>query len=501
MNEQGKGCVFLVGAGCGARDLITLRGLDLLRKCDAVVYDALIDPALVDEAGAAERYPVGKRCGRHSVPQGDTNRLLVELAQGGKRVVRLKGGDPFVFGRGGEEILALQAAGIPYEEVPGISSAIAIPAAAGIPVTHREVSRSFHVITGHTNALGDVLPESMETLAALEGTLIFLMGLTGLEKIARRLMEAGKRPDTPAAVVSGGNSPHKAAVRGTLADIAQKTRQAGVQAPAVIVVGAVAGLDMGPTMVHPLDGACIGLVGTPVFTEKLERGFQDLGARTFRVAAARVERLPLDFPAEELCADRDKWVVLTSANGVRCFFQWLEESGVDLRRLGRCKFAVIGKATGGALRKHGIRAGLCPELATGAALAEELCRTVAPGEEVLLFRSASSNDLMARTLAAGEIPVRDFDLYDAVFTQAEAPEPLDYLIFASAGGVKSYFKDHAALPEGVTAVCIGPVSAEELARQTGAPFLTAPEISAGGILQCVREDWSRRSGRETEGEA
>ena len=210
------------------------------------------------------------------------------------------------------------------------------------------------MITGHTNALGDVLPESMETLAALEGTLIFLMGLTGLEKIARRLMEAGKRPDTPAAVVSGGNSPHKAAVRGTLADIAQKTRQAGVQAPAVIVVGAVAGLDMGPTIVHPLDGACIGLVGTPVFTEKLERGFQDLGARTFRVAAARVERLPLDFPAEELCADRDKWVVLTSANGVRCFFQWLEESGVDLRRLGRCKFAVIGKATGGALRKHGI---------------------------------------------------------------------------------------------------------------------------------------------------
>ena len=357
------------------------------------------------------------------------------------------------------------------------------------------------MITGHTNALGDVLPESMETLAALEGTLIFLMGLTGLEKIARRLMEAGKRPDTPAAVVSGGNSPHKAAVRGTLADIAQKTRQAGVQAPAVIVVGAVAGLDMGPTIVHPLDGACIGLVGTPVFTEKLERGFQDLGARTFRVAAARVERLPLDFPAEELCADRDKWVVLTSANGVRCFFQWLEESGVDLRRLGRCKFAVSGKATGGALRKHGIRADLCPELATGAALAEELCRTVAPGEEVLLFRSASSNDLMARTLAAGEIPVRDFDLYDAVFTQAEAPEPLDYLIFASAGGVKSYFKDHAALPEGVTAVCIGPVSAEELARQTGAPFLTAPEISAGGILQCVREDWSRRSGRETEGEA
>lgn len=492
MNEQGKGCVYLVGAGCGERDLVTLRGLTLLQSCNAVVYDALIDPALVDEAGAAERYPVGKRCGRHSVPQEDTNRLLVELAQAGKTVVRLKGGDPFVFGRGGEEILALQAAGVPYEEVPGISSAIAIPAAAGIPVTHREVSRSFHVITGHTNALGDVLPESLETLAALQGTLIFLMGLTGLEGIARRLMEAGKDPQTPAAVVSGGNSPHPAAVRGTLADIAQKTRQAGVQAPAVIVVGPVAALDMGPTIARPLEGACIGLVGTPVFTEKLERGFHALGARTVRVAGAQVERLPLRFPAEELCADRDKWVVLTSANGVRCFFQWLEEEKVDLRRLGRCRFAVIGRATGAALGRHGILADLCPETATGAALAEELCRTVAPGEEVLLFRSASSNDLMARTLAQHNIPVRDFDLYDAVFTRTEPQEPLDYLIFASAGGVKAYFKGRAALPEGVTAVCIGPVSAEELARRTDAPFLTAPDISAEGILRCVREDWKKQ---------
>ena len=166
-----KGFVYLVGAGCGSADLITVRGLRLLQSCDAVVYDDLIDPALLAQAAHAEQHPAGKRCGRHSMPQSEINSLLVRLGQSGKTVVRLKGGDPFVFGRGGEEFLALQAAGVPCEEVPGISSCIAVPAAAGIPVTHRGASRSFHVITGHTAQTGDTLPESLEALAALHGTL------------------------------------------------------------------------------------------------------------------------------------------------------------------------------------------------------------------------------------------------------------------------------------------------------------------------------------------
>lgn len=237
-----KGFVYLVGAGCGSADLITVRGLRLLQSCDAVVYDDLIDPALLAQAAHAEQHPAGKRCGRHSMPQSEINSLLVRLGQSGKTVVRLKGGDPFVFGRGGEEFLALQAAGVPCEEVPGISSCIAVPAAAGIPVTHRGASRSFHVITGHTAQTGDTLPESLEALAALHGTLVFLMGLNSLEQIAARLTAAGKPPETPAAVVSGGNAPHPATVRGTLADIAEKARAARVQAPAVIVVGAAAAL-------------------------------------------------------------------------------------------------------------------------------------------------------------------------------------------------------------------------------------------------------------------
>ena len=265
-----KGFVYLVGAGCGSADLITVRGLRLLQSCDAVVYDDLIDPALLAQAAHAEQHPAGKRCGRHSMPQSEINSLLVRLGQSGKTVVRLKGGDPFVFGRGGEEFLALQAAGVPCEEAPGISSCIAVPAAAGIPVTHRGASRSFHVITGHTAQTGDTLPESLEALAALHGTLVFLMGLNSLEQIAARLTAAGKPPETPAAVVSGGNAPHPATVRGTLADIAEKARAARVQAPAVIVVGAAAALELcAPAApVLPLAGVRVGLVGTPAFTER-----------------------------------------------------------------------------------------------------------------------------------------------------------------------------------------------------------------------------------------
>ncbi len=240
-----SGTVYLVGAGCGRADLITVRGLRLLERCDAVVYDDLIDPALLDAAPAqALRLYMGKREGQHSASQEAICARLVELAREGRQVVRLKGGDPFVFGRGGEEALALMAAGVPFEVVPGVTSPIAIPALAGIPVTHRGLSQSLHIVTAHTADTEDGLPAYFDQLAALPGTLVFLMGLSRLERITRRLMAAGKPAETPAAGLSGGNAPHPAAVRGTLEDIAAKARAAGVQAPAVIVVGDVAALEL-----------------------------------------------------------------------------------------------------------------------------------------------------------------------------------------------------------------------------------------------------------------
>lgn len=236
------GHVALVGAGCGKADLITVRGLRLLRQCTALVYDDLIDDSLLDELPAdAQTFYMGKRSGHHAAPQGEINAKLIELARAGHRVVRLKGGDPFVFGRGGEEALALRQAGIDFEVVPGISSAIAIPGEAGIPVTHRALSREVHIITAHTRA--EETPD-YRRYAALEGTLVFLMGLQRLEKIAADLQAGGMAGDTPAAVISGGNAAHRAAVRAPLSGIAAAARQAGVQAPAVIVVGPTAALDL-----------------------------------------------------------------------------------------------------------------------------------------------------------------------------------------------------------------------------------------------------------------
>ena len=240
------GRVYLVGAGCGEADLITVRGLRLLERCEAVVYDDLLYPELLNAVPAgAEKLYVGKRQGRYSMAQEDINALLIAKAREGKIVVRLKGGDPFVFGRGGEEALALQAAGVEWEYVPGVTSAVAVPGEAGIPVTHRGVSRGFHVVTAHTADTADGLPEDLEELARLkEGTLVFLMGLSQLEKIALRLVEAGLSPEAPAAVISGKSAPRPMAVRGTLGDIAERTREAGAEAPAVIVVGGTAGMDL-----------------------------------------------------------------------------------------------------------------------------------------------------------------------------------------------------------------------------------------------------------------
>lgn len=245
MSEEKKGVVYLVGAGCGAADLITVRGLKLIQGCDALVYDDLIDEKLLEEAPqSAQRIYMGKRSGHHSAPQEEICAELIRLANQGRNVVRLKGGDPYLFGRGGEEMLALKAAGIECHEVPGVPSAIGIPAEAGIPVTHRGASRSLHIITGHTSDTPDGLPGDFDHLARIDGTLVFLMGLAQLERIAQRLMAAGKPGDTPAAVLSGGNSKNPARVRATLADIAEKVRDAQVKAPAIIMVGSVAQMDL-----------------------------------------------------------------------------------------------------------------------------------------------------------------------------------------------------------------------------------------------------------------
>ena len=488
MEQTGQ--VYLVGAGCGGPELLTLRGAQLLGSCDAVVYDDLIGAellALVPDG--AERHYMGKRAGRHSASQEEISAALIALARAGKRVVRLKGGDPFVFGRGGEELLALRGAGIPCEEVPGITSAVAIPALAGIPVTHRGVSQSVHILTGHTANTADGFPSGLEELVRLGGTLVFLMGLGRLEELVRRLLEAGMAGGTPAAVVSGGNAPHPAAVRGTLAGLARQVRQAGVQAPAVLVVGEAAGLDLSSTVERPLGGVRVGLTGTAAFTKTLRRGLEDRGAQVFDALPTRVVELPLDFDLRALCTGRH-WVVLTSGNGVEVFFRQLARAGIDLRALGGCRFAAIGAATAARLWEHGIRADLCPERYTSRDLARALASAAGPEEEILLFRSRHGSRELAETLARSHT-VADIPLY-TLHTDPEtarlarpALEGAHYLAFASAGGVRAFLRAHGAVPEGAVCVCIGEVTAEALAQVYPKPFLTAPEISAEGMVEAI----------------
>ena len=491
------GCVYLVGAGCGSAEWMTLRGFHLLQMCDAVVYDDLIALELLDAVPPqAQKIYMGKRLGCHSAPQGEISRLLVSLAQEGHTVVRLKGGDPFVFGRGGEEIQALQQAGVPFEVVPGISSAIAIPGQAGIPVTHRGMSRSFHVVTAHT---ADGSMEQLDRLAGTEGTLVILMGLAQLPAIAERLTAAGCSPQTPAAVASGGCAPHPAVVRAPLGELPEAAQRAGILPPAVIVVGETAALDFSTGQMRPLAGVSVALTGTPVMQARLRRPLLELGARPFSLMTTLVEERRVDFDWSSLSTGPN-WVVLTSQNGVECFFRALDGAGVDLRSLAPCRFAVIGPTTGEALRRHGIVADLCPEVHTTRGLAQALLETVSPGQPVRLFRSRLGSRALYRALA-GRFPVEDIPLYDLRPSETdraalqEGLERADYLLFSSASGVEFLLDTGVTLPAALTCVCIGPVTARALAARSAAPFLTASGISAESAVQAVRDHRCAASGR------
>lgn len=490
VENQPLGSVALVGAGCGKADLITLRGLRLLRQCQAVVYDDLIDPALLDAAPeSSRRIYMGKRSGAHAASQDEINETLIGLARSGLRVVRLKGGDPYLFGRGGEEMLALKAAGIPCQEVPGIPSAIGIPAEAGIPVTHRGVSRGLHIVTAHTADTPDGLPADFDALAKLSGTLVFLMGMSQLPLIARRLMAAGMDENTPAAVVSGGCAPNPVQVRAPLCKLEQAAKDAGAASPAVILVGDVAAMDLAP---GSLKGIRVGVTGTPEVAEKQLKALEQLGAETVWALRFRIRELPVELDFRALTG-QPRWMVFTSANGVNTFFRKLERGSVKPLSLKNQKFAVIGTATGAALERYGIHADLCPKTFTSEALAVELAAAAKPGERIVLLRSAAAASALPKALEKAGFAVEDIPIYDMETEACTDPlPPMEYLTFSSAEGVKRFWERYGAIPEGTRCVCIGGVTARRLSQYTDAPFLTAPEISAAGIVKSILEDQRRR---------
>lgn len=496
MSETGK--VYLVGAGCGDAELITWKGLKLLKKCDVVLYDDLAASKLLEETKqGCEQIFVGKRYGKHSLPQEETNALLVEKAKEGKTVVRLKGGDPFVFGRGGEEILALQAEGIPYEVVSGVTSSTAVPAAAGIPVTHRKIARSFHVITGHTAAGGETtLTENLDTLAKLEGTLVFLMGLHHLEEITQGLLLGGKDPHTPAAVISKGTTPQQKTVRAALGDLAAEVRKAELEAPAVIVIGETAGLDFAGTIPHPLHGVKIGVTGTKSITRKLRDRLEELGAEVTEMDYSTLVPYQENQMLKEVLQEISEypWAVFTSPNGVDIFFDYLKKLKLDIRGLAGLKFAVIGTGTAAALEKRGIYPAYLPEKYDVESLAKGLCQMVGKEEKLLILRAEQGSEILTEVLDAAEMTYTDVKIYDILVDEEkrrianERVQEMDFITFASGSGVRGFMENGGTIPEGTKAVCIGTSTTKMLKKYGDYEKITAETFNVDGVVEIILKE-------------
>ena len=342
--------VYLIGAGPGNPELITVKGLRLLQKCDAVIYDRLLSEELLSVVPEnCHKIYVGKKPMSHAKKQEEINEILIQTAKQYKNVVRLKGGDPYIFGRGGEEGQELREAGVDFEVVPGISSSYSVPAYCGIPVTHRDFASSFHVITGHEgNHKNGVSVLNYETLAKEEGTLIFLMGLKNLPNIVASLIENGKDPATPVGVLQEGTTARQRVATGTLADIVEVVKREGIKTPAITVVGDVVSLRQVLDWYghKPLSGKSVLVTGTTSMVDRLSPILKEEGAEAISFSLIRTERMKLpelDVALKEI--DKYNWIVFTSANGVECFFEEMQEIRKDIRDLAHVRFAVIGDGT------------------------------------------------------------------------------------------------------------------------------------------------------------
>jgi uroporphyrinogen III methyltransferase/synthase len=406
--------VYLVGAGPGDPGLLTRRGAELLERADVVVYDRLAHPSLLELAPAgAERVNVGKAPGAPGPSQDEINAVLVDRGQRTQTVVRLKGGDPFVFGRGGEEAEALAAAGVAFEVVPGITSAIAAAAYAGIPVTHRGLATHFTVVTGHEDPAKGTTDTDWASLARAGGTLVILMGAGNLAGITASLIEGGRAPDTPVAAVRWGTMPEQRTIRTTLADAAE----AGIRAPSAIVVGPVAALDLAWFETRPLFGRTVVITRAREQASTLRTRLETLGAEVVELPAIEIEPIDFELPA----LGGYSWLAFTSANGVDAFFdRGLTRAGLDTRALGPLKVAAIGPGTATALEQRGVRADLVPERFVAEALVDVFPVATSENERVLLARAEQARDVLPDGLADRGYPVDVLAVYRTIPT---APDP------------------------------------------------------------------------------
>ena len=495
--------VYLVGAGPGDPGLITVKGLEVLRRARVVVYDQLASPVLLKEApGDAEIIYVGKKAGAHALPQEGINRLLVDKARAGLVVVRLKGGDPYVFGRGGEEALALKAAGLPFEVVPGVTAAVAVPAYAGIPVTHRGLASLVTFITGHEDPAKEAGAIPWDVLAKTQGTLVFLMGVKNLADNCRRLLEGGRPRETPAAVIEKGSSLEQRTVVGVLGNIAARAREAAVKPPAILVVGAVVGLrdSLKWWENRPLWGKTAVITRTREQASALSALLAAAGARCLEVPTIDIGP-PDDFgPLDRAIANLSqyRWLVFTSANGVAAFRERLFVFGKDARSLGGIKIAAIGPATAQALKNWGLIADVVPHQFQAEVLLEALSPRVSPGDKILLARAQIARDVLPRGLLRLGVEVDVAPVYKARQVTEIPPEAqaafqdgkVDLLTFTSSATVHNFVKLAGkelfqSMAQAAVVAAIGPITAATLQEYGVTPEVQPEDYTIPALAAAV----------------
>jgi uroporphyrinogen III methyltransferase/synthase len=472
--------IYLVGSGPGDPGLFTVKGVRCMEQADAVVYDRLAPEALLAYAKpGAEMIYVGKKPGDdQAMKQDEINRVLVELGRENKTAVRLKGGDPYIFGRGGEEALELIEAGIPFEVVPGVTSGVAAPAYAGIPVTHRNISTSVAFITGHEDPTKGRSDVDWKGIAHGADTLVLYMGVGRLREISAELMDAGRDPETPVAVVRWGTLPEQRTVTGTLVDIAERVEEAKLKPPAITVVGGVVGLresGLGWYEKRPLFGRRVVVTRARVQAGELSAELEGLGAEVREFPTIEV-RPPEDFGPLDgaiLSLDSFDWLVFTSVNGVDAFLERLRHHGLDLRAIPRdAKVAAIGPATAGTLERVGLRVDVVPEEFRAEALIEAVAGQSLAGKQVLIPRAKVAREVLPDKLREAGAEVVVPPAYETVPT-AEGKDQLardleagliDCVTFTASSTVDNFVgafgaEEAARLLAGSRVVCIGPITA------------------------------------------
>lgn len=464
-----SGKVYLIGAGPGDTGLITMKGIEALKEADVIVYDHLASPSLLNTTkDEAEWIDAGKFAGHHRMKQSEIEQLLIEKAMAGHVVARLKGGDPFIFGRGGEEALALTAAGIEYEVIPGVSSAYSAPAYAGIPITHRGKASSFHVITGHEDPTKENSSLDYEILAREEGTLVFLMGLSKLNQISERLIANGKDAHTPAAVIASGTTARQRCVTGELGRIAAISEKADIQPPAILVVGDVVSLkkEIDWQQAGSLSGKKILVTATEIIAEPLAEKIRKLGGEPVVMSLISVRAEKMYGLKEVLVRPGKRWLVFTSRNGVRFFFEQMKKERIDIRILGICRIAVMGAGTRRELENWGCYADLLPEQSCSESLAKALCENVQYDEEICLFRAEEASDVLIKRLREKQYRVVDIPTYRTEIMWKkrellrEMLEDVDAITFCSASAVSAFVQMTEGHDLVAKTICIGPVTAQ-----------------------------------------